>query len=65
MKNYIKPELKVYKVRIESLLVEAMKMDSLMKVMQKFMTILSLMRKMVMDILVASVFGTTKTLKIE
>ena len=52
MKNYIKPEVKVYEVRIESLLTGNV-------------TILSLMRKMMTDILVAAIFGTTKTLKIE
>ena len=36
-----------------------------MKVMQRFMTIFSLMREMVTDILVTAVFGMTMTLKIE
>ena len=44
---------------------EALKVDRLVKVMQRFMTIFSLMREMVTDILVAAVFGMTMTLKIE
>ena len=65
MKSYIKPEVKVYKVRIEPLLSGSeggqIGMGSV-----KNMTLLSLMRKMMTDRLVASaVFGMTKTLKIE
>ena len=62
MKNYIKPEAEVYK--LESCL-RFVKVDRFLKVMQRFMTIFSLMRKMVTDILVASIFGMTKTLKME
>lgn len=67
MKNYIKPEVKVYKVRIESLL-----SGSGSKAGGQIdcggaqnVTIHSLMRKMMTDKLVAAVFGMTKTLKIE
>lgn len=71
MKNYIKPEVKVYKVRIESLLSgSGSKAGGQIDCgWAQNVTIHSLMRKMVMemvtDILVAAVFGMTKTLKIE
>lgn len=71
MKNYIKPEVKVYKVRIESLLSgSGSKAGGQIDCgWPQNVTIHSLMRKMVMemvtDILVAAVFGMTKTLKIE
>ncbi|WP_444297135.1 hypothetical protein [Leyella stercorea] len=67
MKNYIKPEVKVYKVRIESLLSgSGSKAGGQIDCgWPQNVTIHSLMRKMMTDILVAAVFGMTKTLKIE
>lgn len=66
MKSYIKPEVKVYKVRIEPLLSGSVEGGQIESPFVKNMTILSLMRKMMTEILVASaVFGMTKTLKIE
>lgn len=65
MKSYIKPEVKVYKVRIEPLL-SGSERGQIKAGLVKNMTLLSLMRKMMTDRLVASaVFGMTKTLKIE
>ena len=66
MKNYIKPEVKVYKVRIESLLSgSGSKAGGQIDGGPQNVTIHSLMRKMMTDKLVAAVFGMTKTLKIE
>lgn len=66
MKSYIKPEVKVYKVRIEPLLSGSGPEDGQIGMgLVKNMTHLSLMRKMMTEILVAAVFGMTKTLKIE
>lgn len=67
MKNYIKPEVKVYKVRIESLLSgSGSKAGGQIDCgWPQNVTIHSLMRKMMTDKLVAAVFGMTKTLKIE
>ena len=64
MKKYIKPEVKVYRTKLSlCLLLKAE--DKRQKGLPNNMTIFSLMRKMVTDILVAAVFGTTKTLKTE
>lgn len=66
MKSYIKPEVKVYKVRIEPLLSGSVEDGQMEMGLVKDMTLLSLMRKIMTDRLVASaVFGMTKTLKIE
>lgn len=66
MKSYIKPEVKVYKVRIEPLLSGSVEGGQIEASFVKNITLLSLMRKMMTDRLVASaVFGMTKTLKIE
>lgn len=66
MKSYIKPEAKVYKVRIEPLLSGSVEGGQMEAGLVKNMTLLSLMRKMMTDRLAASaVFGMTKTLKIE
>lgn len=68
MKSYIKPEVKVYKVRIEPLLLSGSGREGgqIGKGFVKNMTLLSLMRKMMTNRLIASaVFGMTKTLKIE
>lgn len=65
MKSYIKPEVKVYKVRIEPLL-SGSERGQIKAGFVKNTILLSLMRKMMTEILVASaVFGMTKTLKIE
>lgn len=65
MKSYIKPEAKVYKVRTEPLL-SGSEGGQIEASFVKNITLLSLMRKMMTDRLVASaVFGMTKTLKIE
>lgn len=65
MKSYIKPEVKVYKVRTEPLLSGSVEGGQIEASFVKNMTHLSLMRKMMTEILVAAVFGMTKTLKIE
>lgn len=66
MKSYIKPEVKVYKVRIEPLLSGSGPEDGQIGrgLVKKYDPSL-LMRKMMTDRLVATVFGMTKTLKIE
>lgn len=65
MKNYIKPEVTVYEVRIESLLSGSGEGGQIPEGVPQNVTIFSLMRKMMTEILVAAVFGMTKTLKIE